>query len=134
MFARTVPSTTQLVGGATAACQKYGWKNIAVILSQAQQSTATAMEQGLIAAGIAVHLRYNVPFEGSVRPVLKDLKQLRILFLMPGSTGDHGNGCSTFWTMVWEVAAGASLLRDYPHLTACAATARGWVPTRGPMM
>ena len=90
MFARTVPSITQLVGVAVVFCTKYGWKQTAIVFSVARSSFALALEGGMLEAGVAIGMRIPVPFQASAKAVLAELrrKNLRLVFFIPNEFGD----------------------------------------------
>ena len=90
MFARTVPSSTQLIDLLAALCKKNRWKQIAWIFNEGQSALAVAAERALRGLDIVVELRVVVPFQGSIRPSLAELrrKNLRIMLALPTTHGD----------------------------------------------
>ena len=90
MFARTAPSFTQLVDFFVANCMNYGWLRVAIFFSPDYSNVAFLFKSKLTSAGVRVEMDFNVPFQGSVRPALPELrrKMLRIVIVITASVGD----------------------------------------------
>ena len=114
MFARTVPSRTQLVGMAAVVFAKYGWKQTAIVFSVARSPFALALEGGLLEAGVAIGMRIPVPFQASAKAAaLAELrrKNLRLVFLIPNHFGDLRRWLLDFYDehmtgLGWALATG----------------------------
>jgi hypothetical protein len=90
MFARTVPSSTQLIEFCLVVFEYYHWKQAAFIFNEANSALAVAMEAAMLGAGIAVQMRFAAPFQGSATPALPELrrKNVRIIVFMQSTAGD----------------------------------------------
>ena len=78
MFARTVPSSSQLIDLAIVACRGFNWQQLAIMFATSGVSPALALALAgrLPEAGIRVGMRF--PLQGSAKPALSTLRRTKL--------------------------------------------------------